>query len=272
MIQPIPEAPSEPCPEGAHDVALYVDGELAEADRALLEAHLDNCSDCRARATQALAFKRRLHRSAVERTALAPPALRARLRTALDAEPPPAPDAHDRPSWRRRWARPVPLAAGATALGLTAFFCLGPRTDDYAPEVVARHVRQLPLELQTDDPRVLESWLADKVDFRVRVPPPPRQLALVGARLSHVRDRSAVYLLYGDRQSPMHRVGVLVFDDPAGRAQRFGIPRHVLDQDVFTSRAAGYNVALWKANEVVYSVVGADADDEAFEFVRAVGR
>ncbi|MFM2153607.1 MAG: hypothetical protein RL199_2042 [Pseudomonadota bacterium] len=274
MSQPLQTPACEACPEG-HDLDLHVDGELAEPDREQVEAHLDHCLTCRRSVAGKLAFKRRLHRTNDVRSAAAPDALRVRLRLKLDAEPVPdhVPSREPVSSRHRRWARPVPLAAGATAMGLAAWFFVGGRsTDDLARDLVARHARPQQLDLQSDDPRATEGWLADKVPFRVHVPHPMRpELALIGARLSHVRDHTAVYLLYADRQSPMHRVSVIVFDDPNGRAPRFGAPRRVMDQEIFTGRSAGYNVALWRRDELVYSVV-ADHDDEAMEFVQTTER
>jgi len=273
MSLPMPHTGPGECPDG-HDLELHVDGELAEPDREFVEAHLDQCTGCHRVVAEKLAWKRRLHRTNDARSASAPEALRARLRLKLDAEPVPEPvPAREPVSARRfRWARPVPLAAGATALGLAALFFADRTRDDLARDLVARHSRPQQLDLQSDDPRVTESWLADKVDFRVHVPMPRRtDFSLIGARVSHVRDRAAVYLLYGDRQSPTHRVSVIVFDDPNGRASRFGAPHRVLDREIFTGRTAGYNLALWRSDELVYSVV-ADRDDEALQFVPAVER
>jgi anti-sigma factor RsiW len=271
MSQSLSEGGPMACPEG-HDLELHVDGELAEADREQIEAHLDRCDGCRRQVAEKLAFKRRLHRTTEARSARAPDALRARLRLKLDAEPVPE-AATVAPAARRpfRWARPMPLAAGATAVGLAAWVFLGRTTNDLARDLVARHARPQPLELQSDDPGVVEGWFSGKSDFPVHVPrPESARFALMGARFSHVRDRPAVYLQYGDRQSPMHRVSVIVFDDPTGHVP-LGAPRRVLNREFFTGRASGYNVMLWRRNELVYSVVS-DADDEGLEFVEATER
>jgi anti-sigma factor RsiW len=267
MSQPMDLSDLGACPEG-HDLDLHVDGELMETDRASVEAHLGRCLVCRGRVAEKLAFKRRLLRT--NEAVSATDALRARLRLKLDAEPVPdaGPVAPPVARARFRWARPAPLAAGATVMGLAAWFVLGQTTDDLARDLVARHARPQPLELQSDDPGVVEGWFSGKSDFPVHVPLPgsPR-FALLGARLSHVRDRPAAYLQYGDRQSPMHRISVIVFDDPSGRVP-FGAARRIRDREVFFARASGYNVVQWRRNEIVYSVV-ADGDEEGLDFVQA---
>lgn len=263
------------CPESAHDVTLYVDGELGEAERSAMEGHLEHCTACRSAVRYEQAFLRAVREKAAPAAAVrAPEKLRARLTLALDAAPPPAtPLAQPPAAAPRRWMRPMPVAAaGATALGLTAWLFMGHAADDVVHDLVARHARRLPLEFQSSDPKMLESWLSDKIDFRVHVPRIAREnLSLLGARLSNVRDHSAVYLLYGNRQSPARRVSMLVYDDPSGNPPSAGIPRKVEDHEVYTANSAGYNVALWKQDEIVYSLVS-DGDDDVLELVRATNR
>jgi anti-sigma factor (TIGR02949 family) len=263
------------CAEHRDELALHADGELAEPERGQLERHLEACAPCRRVVEQARAVRRTVR----ERSFTAAPAhLRARIGRALDAEPAPAHEPAPPPTapqpprahWSRRLLRPAPVAAaGATALGLAAWMYAPPQRDDFARDAVAKHSRRLPLEVESSDPQMLESWLADKVAFRVRLPRVARaDLRPVGARLADVRDRSAAYVVYGNRQSPTHRVSLLVFDDPLHAAPAIGLPHRVEDHEVFTTSAAGFNVAAFKQDELIYTVVG-DHDEDIAEIVRA---
>lgn len=274
-VDPSPVATHQAgCPEGAHEIQLYLDGELAESERGTFEAHVMVCAPCRDAVAETRAFLTTIRSRATQGATHAPAGLRDRITAALQHEPGPAQAAPVRPPpaphWARRWLRPVPIAAaGATALGLTAWFYAVWNGEALARELAARHLRPQPLEVQSNSPELVETWASDKVDFNVRVPRIARpDLALIGARLSHVRDRSAVYFMYGTRQSPMHRVSLIVYDDPGHSLPVPGAPQRLADHEIFRSRTAGLNLASWKQNGIVYSVIG-DQDDDVVEFVRA---
>jgi len=261
--------PAEPgCAEWSQEITLFVDGELGESERVAVEYHLDSCEKCQAAVAFAQSFRDALQSKMREATPTAPAHLRTNLRAALAREAAPS-SFNPLQQLRRLWS-PVPAAAaGATAIGITAWLWFGGSTDDVVKELVARHSRHLPPEIQSSDPRSLEAWLSDKVDFRVRVPQVKGlPLRLVGARLSHVRDHQAVQLLYGTPQSPSHTVTMLVYDDPSGRLWVHGNAETVDDKQVIRANRAGYNVAVWKENEVVYSLVS-DAEDDVLEMVHA---
>lgn len=260
------------CAEFEREVPLYVDGELGETERVELELHLRRCAPCRSGVHYARALRERLqeaNRELVGSAVCASESLRKSIDAAIRNEAG-ASRAGLLSRLRHSFWRPIPVAAGATAMGLTAWFWLIPPPQDetFVRELAARHVRRLPLEVHDSDPRSLERWLADKVDFKVRVPRPAGSMGLVGARLSHVRDHSAVYLLYGNAQAD-RQVAIIVYDDASSQPPRAGTPRIIDDREVYMANARGYNVALWKQNEVVYSLVS-DGQDEIIEFVRAL--
>jgi anti-sigma factor RsiW len=274
-----PTIPTTACDEHRDERALYADGELCEPEHGLLERHLECCPPCRRAVDQGRALRRTLR----EKTSTPSPAhLRARIGLTLDAEPAPVPASDPTPvapapppraPWTRRILRPAPIAAaGATALGIAAWLYAHPSRDDLAHDAVARHARRLPLDFVSSDPRALESWLSEKVAFRVRVPRVAREdLMPMGARLADVRDRSAVYVVYGNRQSPLHRVSLLVYDGPDVATAPQWAPHRVEDHEVFTTSASGFNVAAFKQNDLVYTVVG-DQDEDIAEIVRAAYR
>ena len=254
------------CDELRHDLALFIDGELAEPESDVIEQHLSASAACRTETDRHRSLQRAIRSAA---RPAAPDHLRTRISAALDAEP--APSTSRR--WARRFIRPLPVAVASTAaLGLVAWINAASHRDELARDIVARHARHLPPEVMTNDPAQVESWIADKVPFRVRVPRPIRpDLDLVGARLADMNNRSAVYLIYGNHQSPAHRVSMVVFDDSHRTMPAMGQPSLVEDHEIFTTRASGFNVASWKRDEVIYTIVG-DHDEDVTEIVRAAYR
>lgn len=262
------------CARFAPELPLFVDGELGEVERSSVEEHLSGCATCREAVRFREAMRSALRRASEARPVAgedcaAPAGLRARIRLSLDGE-----ETQSRSGrrfggfWSRPlWARPIAAAgAGATALGLTAWLWFGGAHDDVVRDIVVRHARRLPLEFQGNDAVSLERWLADKVQFHVQVPRlEGRPYNLVGARLSHVKDHDAVYMVFGSEKRPDRRLAMFVYDDATGQAAP---PGAVDPSDVYVANSAGYNVAVWKQNQVVYSLVS-DGEDDVLELVRA---
>jgi anti-sigma factor RsiW len=192
-------------------------------------------------------------------TAELPQALRGRLAAALDRPRAPA--------WRRALA-PVPLATlAAAAAGVMVVLAGHGGADPMVEEAVVKHARDLPLELSaaTVGPDAIAAALAHLLEFNPR---PPRfegqGVRLMGARAAHLGDRPCAYMRY---QAPRGQMGLFVVADSGrrlsdlGEMVRFGPPA------VRVLNARGYNVAVWRENEMVYSLV---SDLEAADLTRLV--
>jgi anti-sigma factor RsiW len=148
------------CPAFDEDLSAWIDGELAAARRAAVEAHLASCHACAARAEELRAVDRALR-------ALAAPAVAADLRERLGqrlsgARAPAAPAARSAPARTRRrasliWALPLSAAA---ALALYLAFPASP--PDRAESLPIARARELPVapapdegELEALDPEAL---------------------------------------------------------------------------------------------------------------------
>ena len=249
------------CRELERSIDAWLDGEFDARERAEAEAHLTSCPRCRV-----VADRQRLMRDA----------LRAKLRAAMGGDAPPgrAPEAlrgriHDalarekRPLWRRALS-PVPIATlAACAAGALVVLASHGGSDALVLEAVKGHGRDLPLEVTAASVGGAESipgWFAGKLDFN---PSPPRFRAsgvrLVGARLSHLREWPAAYMRY---ELPRGQAGLFIVDDPSGRFDAAGREVHVGARSVRLVNARGYNVAVWRQNEIVYSLVS-DLDENA---------
>jgi anti-sigma factor RsiW len=257
--------PGYDCTEVELLLPPYLDGEFDEVEQAAMEGHLAACEPCRGRAAAALSLRSTLRaklREAVApgtRAGTAPESLRRRIAVALDAEAEAARDAHA--PWWRRILSPLPVAAVAACVAGALVVFAGHRSaDPLVEEAVRKHARDLPLELNAASvgPEAISALLASKLDFNPR-PPAFRSsgLRLVGARLAQLREWPAAYMRY---ETPQGHVGLFIIDDPERRVGEAGRAVTTGPSTVRVMNARGYNVAIWRRDEIVYSLV-ADLDE-----------
>lgn len=253
--------PTMNCAELERSLEAFLDGEFDAQERAEAETHLAECPTCRdqvdarARLRTALQAKLREAMGPTNPACRASPALRARVEKAL---------AHERrPLWRRVFA-PIPAATlAACAAGALVVLATHGGGDVLVDEAIRYHHRALPLEV---DAASMAGWFAGKLDFR---PAPPRLEAsgalAEGARLSNLREWPAAYIRY---RLPRGQAGLFIVDDPDRRFQEAGREVKLGDKVIRVATARGYNVAVWRQDEIVYSLVS-DLDESAlFQLVR----
>ncbi len=254
------------CAELERSLEAYLDGEFDRADRAEADAHLAACASCRgraeARASVRDAVRARLRDAMGAGTPAgrAPAALRARIEQQLARQ--------RRPLWRRVLA-PVPLATvAACAAGVLVVLATRGGPDMLLDEAVRKHNRDLPLEVTAagvGGADAIPGWFAGKLDFR---PSPPNfrkdGVKVVGARLSHLREWPAAYIRY---QLPRGNAGLFIVDDPEQRFHPTGREVRVGPSVVRVANSRGYNVAVWRQDEIVYSLVSDLDEDDLFGLV-----
>jgi anti-sigma factor RsiW len=254
------------CSDLERSIDAYLDGEFDASERAEADLHLEGCPRCRILADErktmrdALRTKLREAMAAPAPAGRAPDALRKRIEEAL---------AHRRrPLWRRALS-PIPISTVA-ACAAGALLVLLTHTGDSAlvEEAVKSHHRGLPLEVMASvaGEAPILAWFADKLDFN---PAPPRFRAdgvrLLGARLAHLREWPAAYIRY---ELPKGQAGLFIVDDPKGRFDASGREVRLGQQIIRLGASRGYNVAVWRDHEIVYSLVS-DLDEAAlYELVR----
>jgi anti-sigma factor RsiW len=141
-----------------------------------------------------------------------------------------------------------------------AFIATRNGDDLLVEEAVRRHVRNLPLEVIADraTPEQVHAWFNGKLDFNPRPPSfAAPDVQLVGGRLSHISDRPAAYMRY---HLPRGHVGLFIVEDPQRRFGESGRTVRVGPEEVHLVNARGYNLAVWRHGEILYSLVG-DLDE-----------
>jgi anti-sigma factor RsiW len=224
----------------------YLDGEFQTEERLDVEAHLNQCAECRqrvhdeARMQQSL---RRAARQAVDNTR-APDSLRARLQVGIQQE--------QRRSQQAWWLRASAAALVLMTAGGAWMWSQPEQHRHFMEEAARRHAKKLPVEISGDSHEQVEAWFENKVDHRVAVPRFP-DVTLAGARISNVKDRPAAYISYEHpaqkEGTPARRIGLFVFDDARREIEAPPLP------SVQVGSSLGYNVAMWREGEIVYELV-----------------
>jgi anti-sigma factor RsiW len=254
------------CSEIERSIDAYLDDEFDARERAEADLHLSTCARChglaeeRGRVREALRTKLREAMSPSTPAGRAPPELRSRIEGSLAQR--------RRPLWRRALS-PIPISTvAACAAGALVVLATHGGDDALVEEAVRSHHRGLPLEVMASvgGEAPILAWFADKLDFN---PSPPRFRAsgmkVLGGRLSHLREWPAAYLRY---ELPRGQAGLFIVDDPKGRFDASGREVQLGAQVVRLVAARGYNVAVWRDHEIVYSLVS-DLDEAAlYELVR----
>lgn len=249
-------------------LTLYLDNELQGEERGMVEAHVSECESCAAIFTRELNFLNAVRESAPLH--VAPPELRAKVQKILsegvsgvNAAPQNRPRRPSRVSW---------LVAAAAVL-LLLFLPLviwrmrqSTTPSSRAPSSFAlmaadthlRHMRgQLPLEVETGNPRQISSWFVNKVDFSVKLPNyqessgQEKLYTLEGARLVGYQNDYAAYVAYRMKERP---ISLVITSDavahPSGgeEIQARGLTFHYNAID-------GLKVLTWSDRGLTYALV-----------------
>lgn len=229
------------CPISHESLSAYVDGELPPESALVVADHLATCARCSAEYHALLTTISAL-RSELTRYA-APDVLRARIRSAVVAEPPQAeaPASNPRRLLARRWRASVIAAAAiaGVAFGTGATLVAIGRPDPsrtVAGEVLASHVRSLMPDHLTDvrssDQHNVKPWFNGRLDFSPNVPRlDDAGFPLLGGRLDYVGDRPVASVVYGRRQ---HIINVFSWPSTAG------------DAPLASTASHGYTMLHWR--------------------------
>ena len=232
------------CKEVDKFLQVYVDGELDDEDRVLVEEHLRSCPRCRAMAD----YEQRFIKSIKARFPReeAPAELRSRLVHAMAQVP------ERKPLSRRLVWGSVPAAA-ALALVITFTWTVTSGFSPLVDDAIQQHSTEPPVEVNSSDTSAVENWFRKKVDFNVALPRFPRaKINLVGARLSHLAERQAALVRYKSRG---RHFSLFVLTDTGDKLTGKQC-RRVKSREFCLTEQKGYTVVLWRSRGLVYSLVG----------------
>jgi anti-sigma factor RsiW len=233
----------------------YLDGELAEAERPLVEDHVAGCTDC----GPELATLERL-RDGIRQAAprhRAPENLRSQIRSAIRRkEATLAPAMPRAPGWLA-YAASILLAVAIGSGG--TFMLLGERQEDaIAGEIIDSHLRSLLgthlTDVASSDQHTVKPWFAGRSD----VSPPvtdlrPEGFPLLGGRIDLIAGKPVPALVYKRRE---HVINLFVL--PAANG---GLGKAVTRQ--------GYSLRHWNEGDLGFWAVTDAASVELNEFERA---
>jgi anti-sigma factor RsiW len=219
----------------------FLDGELADEEQRELEIHLVGCGTCRDKVEGERSFHDDLRR--ILTAPPAPDTLRRRLAANLDAEDARAVAAVR----RRRGAWLLPGAAMAAAAAALLVFVMGgepsQRSAPVAYDAARQHMKQLPIEVQGAG---VSPWLSQNFMPAVAVPRFGSQDDLVGARLSHLRDRDAAQLYYRVKiRNQIHSVQAHIID-ASGMSLAVGSRVRIGGRELWVGSANGLSVVTYK--------------------------
>jgi anti-sigma factor RsiW len=246
------------CKQSQEWMSASLDGELGSADHQRLLTHLDGCADCRATLAGMEALQGRIAAQATTYTA--PPHLRHRIHTALQAERAPQPQRRGA-AWRWAWINLGLAAMATTAFAVTLALYLGlPSGNELAErELVASHFRALMpdhlADVASTDQHTVKPWFAGKLDFS----PPVYDLAaqgytLIGGRLDYLQQRPVAALAYRHRQ---HIMNLYVWPSTSPR-----------DQAPQASERHGFHLLRWSQDGMMFSAVSDMNPQDLADFAR----
>lgn len=229
----------------------WVDGEFSGEESAEVKLHLEGCPSCMHVVRLHQSYKAAMQRAA----AVAPHALHDAVKeqVLLDA---------DRGRWVRAFRDPRAVGVAAAAVGAAAWFLAGglqhplfARHHTLVDDGVALHAHALPLDYTASDVNQAQHWLESKVDFGVHL---PRLGQVQGVRLSSFHSHQGAVVTYTLPSGDGRRVSLMIVDDPD--QQLPGAARRVANREVWMSQARGFNIASWRNDEIVYSLIS-DLDE-----------
>ena len=247
------------CEDIRERLALYLDNELQGAERAAVEAHLQNCDACASFFEKEVSFLNVVRES--EPLHVASPELRAKVQKIIagsQVEPVPARSG-------LRWLLPIAAAVLVLLLPLVIWRSTrGPTNggpSNFALMAADTHLRrtrgQLPLEVETGNPQRISEWFGNKVNFSVQLPNyqessgQEKLYTLEGARLVGFKEDYAAYVAYRMKDRPIS----LVITSEAGAKPSGGEEIAAKGLKFHYNAIHGLKVITWSDRGLTYALV-----------------
>lgn len=243
------------CPECKLEIPLLLDGALGPAEEAALTAHLESCPACALELEKAQCFHSFLRKRL--RPEPAPADLRRQIMADMRASRPGS-------KWRLPAVCTAAVAAAAALVLVVSGAELGggkiPGTIRTA--MARQSDDRLPLDVQSANEAELQTFFASHLPFDLAVPRISAHSHVRGGRLTYLGEQPSAFISYEINGS---KASLYVFTDPqsAQFAQKDDSSCKVV-KEVDNERQA----VIWHRGNVVYSLVGGQADSFMSDFVK----
>jgi len=230
------------CDEWRGKLDLYVDGELAPPDAAIVSAHLRTCAACAAEALDRVQLKRSI--ATAGKRYEPNPALRARIAKSVAAKAP------SQSGWA--WKILAIPAALVLILSVAVNFYVSresARRQRVYSELADQHVTALasatPVDVISTDRHTVKPWFQGKIPFSFNLPElAGTDFTLVGGRVAYLAQAPGAHLVYQLRK---HEISVFIFQDRG--TETGGLPSGL-------THTLSFNENNWSQNGLRYFVVG----------------
>ncbi len=214
-------------------IYAFLDGRLSNEERLALEKHIDSCSDCKKRIAYEIKLRSVLKESLLKEKT--PFYLKEKIRSEIEKI--------DKETFI--WQKST-------------------RETDVFSLLAAKHIvfatRENPAEMSSSDVEELIAWFKGKVNFAFSVPFFSEGLDLLGGRLSELRQKGAVHLIYqrGDCRFSFFIFKSTAKDFPAASRKKYK------GKECYIARYNDQLIILWRSNGVGCALVS-DDEKELFE-------
>ncbi len=248
-------------------IYAFLDGRLSDEERLALEKHIDSCSNCKKRIAYEIKLRSVLKESLLKEKT--PFYLKEKIRSEIEKI--------DKETfiWQKfripSQLRPLfsLMLAGLIFLGISSgiFFYKwqkSTRETDVFSLLAAKHIvfatRENPAEMSSSDVEELIAWFKGKVNFAFSVPFFSEGPDLLGGRLSELRQKGAVHLIYqrGDCRFSFFIFKSTAKDFPAASRKKYK------GKECYIARYNDQLIILWRSNGVGCALVS-DDEKELFE-------
>lgn len=261
------------CDDFVPFIDAFIDGEFDGLERAEAQAHIDHCPSCRQKVEFHIQFKHDIRQAlnSPDNPPKAPESLRNNILTMLEQEHQKQLRATTEQPFKRAGLMMAPAAAVmlASALILPAFTiapAAAKKHNDITKQTIEWHKGNLPLEVKSQDAKKVAKWFTGKVNFPVRLPKfAGKNTKIVGARLAHIQDRRAAYVLYDIDGT---RMSVMMFDGKDLKVPSAKVSK-LAGRDVALLNDNGYEVAVMQNHGVTYTLASELSKDSFIKVMEA---
>lgn len=254
------------CQELIRCIDAFLDNELSVMETLKVQGHLAFCGSCRTVVESEAKLKALIETEALQD--VAPAHLRERILRAIEEEP--AREGRRRRASSLRLVPLLGLLAGAAVAGLLLTLTLQSAREGSSlnTEVVRQHLTvsggETALEIASQDPSQIASWLQTRLGFPIKLPPLARPgERLIGARLSSIANVKAAQLIY---EWAGRKTSLFIFEKGRSMKAPADLVREVEGVEFSIAEYQGHSVVWWEDQEVYYAVASDAGVDDLVEF------